>query len=229
MHRWIVFSLLLCDLAWASPVEAPSKNWQDLREKNLRMGFTEERVGRAIAACRSAGLKVAEAEDLFCPVYAAHDEELPSDCIFLKIEEGLAKHVAWKEVHGAADRRLACMRQADQLIMAARNHRGGQHAHLVMHTCMALESGLPADALEQTFSRPGRFRYGRLIHVVEAGEALKLAGFANPQIVHIMNDCLDRDLSGAEVFRVVDLLQAGLREGKDFETIHATLWASADK
>jgi hypothetical protein len=226
MHRWIVFSLLLCGLAWAYPAAAQSKSWKDLRAKSLRMGLSEERVDRALAACRAADLQVAEAEDLFCPVYAAHDEELPADCVFLKIEEGLSKQIAWNDVLGAADRRLECMRQADKVVMAARNRRGGQHAHLVMHTCMALESGLPIETFEQLFSRPGGFRYGRMIHVVEAGEALKLAGLADTETLHLMNDFLDRDLTGPEVFRVVDLFRDGFRDGKDYETIHANLWTS---
>ncbi|WP_372806984.1 hypothetical protein [Pontiella sp.] len=228
MHRWIAIGLLLCGMAAAHPAAAQSKSWRELRAKNLRIGLSEERVDRAMAACRAADLPLAEAETLFGPVFAAHDEKLSADCVLLRIEEGLAKHVGWAEVQQAADRRLQGMRQADRLIMAARSRRGGQHDHLMMHTCMAIESGLPIEVFEHLFSRPGGFRYGRMIHVVEAGEALTLAGLADGQTLLLMNDFLDRDLAGFEIFRVVDLVRAGLRDGKDFETIHATLWAAGE-
>jgi hypothetical protein len=229
MFKTILYTLLFCSSVVANPVDQPSKDWKALRGKNIEMGFSEERVDRAIGACRENGLSVAEAEDLFCPVYDAHAGQLPTDCVFLKIEEGLVKGAPWKTVHVAADQRLSCLRQADRMVMKVRERRGGQHGHLVSHICLALESGLSVDSFEQLLSRPGGFRYGRLIHVVEAGEALKLAGLSDARTLLIMNDCLDRDLTGAEVMRVVDVLQVGLGEGQDFETIHSTLWASADQ
>lgn len=212
----------------AGQVNDPVSSWNELREKNLHMDFSVARVDAAIAACRANGLRVTEAEDLFCPVYAAYAEELPTDCVFLKIEEGLAKRIEWKDVHIAADKRLACTRKADKLVISVRQHRGGQHRHLVMHTCMALESGLPEEVITAVFNRPARFRYGRMIHVVEAGESLQLAGLEPEQTQHIMIDCLDRDLTCEEVMRVVGIFQDGLREGKDFDTIHASLWVSSD-
>jgi len=226
MHRAIALALLFCGAVPADQVEHSSQNWKQLRGKNLEMGISGERVDRVVAECRKAGLTVAEAEELFCPVYAAHDEQLPTECLFLKIEEGLAKGVDWRDVHKATDRRLECLRQADGLVMAVRSGRGGQHQHLVMHVCMAMESGLSADVFAKLFSRPGGFRYGRLIHVVEAGESLKLEGLTDSQVLHVMNDCLDRNLTGAEVFRMVDVFQEGFKQGKDYDTIHATLWVS---
>ncbi|MDF7826540.1 hypothetical protein P4B35_21090 [Pontiellaceae bacterium B12227] len=223
-----MIALLLCGMVLAEPVNNPSRDWKALRAKNLEMGLSDERVEEAIGVCRSSGLTVVEAEDLFSPVYAAKAEHLPTDCIFLKIEEGLAKGAPWEMVHLAADKRLNCLRRADELITAVRQNRGGQHAHLVSHTCMALESGLSEESLSALFSKPGGFRYGRLIHVVEAGESLKLAGLSSEQTLQIMNECHDRNLTGAEIFRVVDVLKAGLRTGTDFNMLHSTLWAQTD-
>ena len=228
MHSWILAGLLVCVSVRAGHVGNPSRDWNELREKNLHAGLSVEQVDRALAACRAKKLDLAQAEDLFCPVYTARAENLPAGCVFLKIEEGLAKRVAWQDIHDAADKRLACMRKADELIMSVRQGRGGEHQHLVMHTCMAMESGLPEEVLKDVFSRPVRFRYGRMIHAVEAGESLQLAGLEPEQTHHIMNDCLDRDLTGEEVMRVVSILQNGLREGKDYDTLHATLWVSSD-
>ena len=227
MHNGTLAALLLCGSVLAGHVNAPVNDWKELREKNLRMGCSAEQVDRPIDACRANGLSVMDAEDLLCAVYTAHEAELPTDCLFIRIEEGLAKHAAWEDVHAAANRRLECMLKADELILSVRQHRGGEHQHLVKHMCLAMESGLPEDVLKNVINRPSRFRYGRLIHVTEAGESLHLAGFDPAQIQHIMNDCLDRDLSYAEVMRVVDVLQRGLHEGKDFETLHDTLWVSS--
>lgn len=227
MSRWLVAGLLLCGAAWANHAGNPSASWNELREKNLKLGFPVDRVDRTLAGCRASELSVGQAEDLLCPVYAAHAEGLPTDCVFLKIEEGLAKRISWEEVRNAADRRLECLRKADELVMSVRQGRGGQRRHLVMRTCMAVESGLPVAVLEDVFARQGGFRYGRLVHVIEAAESLQLAGLAAEHTRHIMHDCLDRDLTGDEVFRAVDVLQSGLRSGKDFKTIHDALWVSS--
>ncbi len=228
MHSWILASLMLCGTVLAGHTGSPSTDWNELRGKSLLMGLSAEQVDRMLTTCRKNKLTLAETEDLICPVYSAHAEELPIDCVFLKIEEGLAKRAAWQDIHVAADKRLGCMRKADELVMSVRENRGGQHRHLVMHTCMALESGLPEEVLKNVFNRPARFRYGRVIHVVEAGESLQLAGLEPEQIQHIMTDCLDRDLTGEEVMRVVDIFQNGLREGKNYDALHATLWVASD-
>lgn len=224
MYSSLLVILLFCGSVWAGHVDQPSKDWKELHLKNGQMGLSQDRVDRAIEACQVNQLSVSESEELFCPVYTAQAEGLPTECVFLKIEEGLAKGISWQDVHVAADNRLSCLRQANALIISVRQGRGGQHSHLVMHTCMALESGLPEEVLQELFNRPGRFRYGRLIHVIEAGEALQLAGLPADETLQIMNECLDRDLSGAEVMRVVDVIQTGLQRGKDFKTLHETLW-----
>ena len=228
MHRVLAAILLLCGVVAASHEKNPAKSWKELREKNLKLGLSVERVDCTLEACRKNKLTLQEAEALLCPVYAAQAEELPTDCVFLKIEEGLVKRIGWKEVQIAATKRLECLRRADKMVLSARQGRGGQHRHLVMHTCVAMESGLPEEVLVAVFNRPGGFRYGRLIHVVEAGETLLLGGMDSKDILHVMNDCLDRGLTGPEIARVVDVVQAGLRAGKDFNTIHDTLWVSSD-
>jgi hypothetical protein len=93
---------------------------------------------------------------------------------------------------------------------------------------MALESGLPAEVLQNIFSRPGGLRYGRMAHVVEAGEVLHLAGLRPSDVQQVMNDCLDRNLDGAATLRVVDVILSGRREGKSFESIYAALWIPKD-
>ncbi len=224
MHRIILAGLLLCTAVRADS----SKEWNALREKSLKMGLDAERVEQALGQCRKNGLRVQECEALLKPVYTAQTEALPTECVFIRIEEGLAKKVDAPRIVKAAETRLSCLRLADRMIVAARPERGGEHRHMVMHTCMALESGLPEEVLQNIFNRPGGFRYGRMIQVIEAGETLQLTGLAPQDIQHVMTDFLDRDLSRGEVLRAVDYILAEKAKGRDFQSIHAELWVQAD-
>ena len=228
MYKIILVGLLFCSATWTCQAATPSKDWKALREKTIMPGLAAERVDQTLEQCRRKGMSLSDTETLLRPVYEANDESLPADCVFLKIEEGLAKQVDAGQVAAAAEFRLTCLRQAVRLVSSGRPARGGGAQHLIMHTCMALESGLPAEVFQNIFSRPGGFRYGRMIHVVEAGEVLHLAGLPPSNIQLIMNDCLDRDLDGAETLRVTDVILTGLREGKSFESIHAALWVPAN-
>lgn len=225
-----MYSCLLAFLLVSGSVLAghPAGDWNEFSENILHMGFPVEQADRTIESCRTNGLAVEDAEALLGPVYTAYAERLPADCVLLKIEEGLTKRIVWEEIQIAADRRLDCLRSADALVLSVREVRGGQHQHLVIHTCMALESGLPREVFEQVFNRPGRFRYGRMIHVIEAGESLQLIGLKPEQTLQIMNDCLDRDLTGQEVTRLVSVLKTGLQDGKEFVELYATLWVADD-
>jgi len=220
--------LLLCGVTFARHENNPAMDWKALREKSLKMEFSVDRVDRTLEQCRKNNLTVQQADALLCPIYTAHAESLPTECIFLKIEEGLAKRIKTDQIRAAADKRLENIRKANRILTAARPVHGGAHQHLVMHSCMALESGLPEDVLKEILNRPGGFRYGRMIHVIEAGETLQLAGLAPQDIKHIMNDCLDRDLNRSEVFRVADHVLAEHRKGRDFKSIHDALWIRSD-
>jgi hypothetical protein len=228
MYKMILVGLLFCGATWASQAATPSKDWNALREKTITLGLAAERVDKTLEQCRRKGMSLSDTETLLRPVYTANDELLPADYVFLKIEEGLAKQVDAGQVAVAAEFRLTCLRQAVRLVSSSRPARGGGAQHLIMHTCMALESGLPAEVFQNIFSRPGGVRYGRMIHVVEAGEVLHLAGLMPSNIQQIMNDCLDRDLDGDATLRVVDVVLTGRREGKSFESIHAALWIPKD-
>lgn len=224
MHRMVLVALLFCGTAWTDS----ANDWQVLRETSLKLGLDAARVDQTLGQCRKNGLTAAECKALLDPVHAAQAESLPTDCIFIKIEEGLAKKVETPRIARATEMRLACLRRADRMVAAARPERGGEHQHMVMHTCMAIESGLPEEVLQPIFNRPGGFRYGRMIQVIEAGETLQLAGLAPQDIQHAMTDFLDRNLNRGEVLRAVDYILEELAKGRDFQSIHAELWVRAD-
>lgn len=224
MYRMVLMSLLICGTPWTSLAESFSADWKALREQTVTFGIPVDQVEQALGRCQRNGMSVADTEALLRPVHTAYEESLPAGYVFLKIEEGLAKQVDAKRVTAAAESRLAYLRQAKQLVAGDGQQHGGGYQHLTLRACMALESGLPAEVLQNILSRPGRLRYGRMVHVVDAGETLYLAGLTPSNIQQIMNDCLDRDLSGPEILRVIDRVLQGHREGKSFESIYATLW-----
>jgi hypothetical protein len=224
MYRMVLISLLICNAARTGLAESLPADWKALCEQAVTLGIPADRVDQALGRCHRNGMSVADTEALFRPVCIASAESLSADYVFLKIEEGLAKQVDAARVTAAAESRLANLRQAKKLVSGDGQQHGGGYQHLTMRTCMALESGLPAEVLQNILSRSGRVRYGRMVHVIDAGGTLYLAGLPPSNIQQIMNDCLDRDLSGPEILRVIDMVLQGHREGKSFESIYATLW-----
>ena len=221
--------VLVCGAAFGGRGQPDSKDWKALCGKNVQLGLDGDRVEQMLGQCHRNGLSVEEAHALLSPAYTARDEALPVECIFIKIEEGLAKQVDADRLVAAAEARLDCLRKARRLIDGAHpGRRGKGPPHLLMRTCMALESGLPEEVLQEIFKRHGSYRYGRLIQVVEAAETLQLAGLEPRNTQQIMDDCLDRNLSRPEILRVVDYVVAEYRKGRDFKTIHTGLWVRSD-
>lgn len=219
--------LLLCSAASGKDDAASSGGWM-LCEKNSKRCLDGERLDQALGRCRRNGLTVQETDAVLCPVSTAREESLPAEGVLNKIEEGLAKRVDPARLAAAAEVRLENLRRAARLVSSARSGGGGDRQRLIMQVCLALESGLPDKVLKELFERPGRFRYGRVIHVIEVGETLQLAGLAPRNTKQIMADCLDRQLNRSEMVRVVDYLLAEHRKGRDFKAIHNELWVRSE-
>lgn len=229
MYRTIVVGLLFFGAVWTAEAEPICEDGIALREKKYALGFSAERVEQVLSQCRENGFSEEDTEALFRPVYAAHDESLPTELVLFKIEEGLAKKVDAGRLSSAVQSRLGFLRQANQLVSGVRGRYGsGGRQRIIIRTCMALESGLPTEVLQDVFGRQGGFRYGRMHHVIEAGEILHLAGLAPANIKQVMNECLERDLTGPEIQRIVDVILAGCKKGQSFERIHAALWVPED-
>jgi hypothetical protein len=204
-----------------------------LEGQRHHFGLSEERVGLMLEQCRKSGLSATEADVLLASVRAARNESLPAEAVFTKIEEGLVKKVALDRVTAATELRLNCLRRANQLLSAqklssAHSEGHGGNQRLVVRMAMALESGLPEEVFQEIFSRRSGCRYGRLIHVMEAGETLQLAGLNPQEIKQIMMDCIDRDLNRMEIQRAVDCVVEQYQNGQDFQSIRAGLWVHAE-
>ncbi|MEN8254690.1 MAG: hypothetical protein ABFR33_04390 [Verrucomicrobiota bacterium] len=229
LYRILIASLLLCGVAGARQDCVPSCSWKTLDGQKQHLGLSEERVGAMLEQCRRSGLSAEEADALLAPVYAARDEALPVGTVFAKIEEGLAKKVAVDRVVAAAELRLDYLHRAARLVaVLGRGEEHGGDRRLVARTAMALESGLPEEVLQEIFSRHSGHRYGRLVHVLEAGETLQLAGLDSKHTQQVMMDCLDRDLNRMEIRRVVDYVLAEKQKGRDFQAIRDDLWVPSE-
>lgn len=224
---------LLCTTAWAG-AEGRTHNgctgWKALHEKGLETGLSTNQVEHALRACQRRGLGTEEADALLCPVYDAQADGLPADCILSKVEEGLAKRVEAESVAAAAEARLQHLRTARKLIESqprGRRHMGGP-PRLLSHTCLALESGLPEDVLQAVFEHNGGKRMGRLVHVIEAGESLQLAGFDPKDTRQIMFDCMERNLTPPQIHRIVEHVIVEHEKGHSFPELHGRLWGKQD-
>lgn len=234
MYRILIASLLLCFAVDAEPCGETSCNWKMLEGQKHKFGLSEDRVGAMLEQCRKSGLSADEADALLAPVYAAHEEGLPAEAVFCKIEEGLVKKVSVDRVLAAAELRLGYLRSASQMLSLQKKqgkgfsggHDGSQR--LVARTAMALESGLPKEVLQNILVRKGGCRPGRMGHVLEAGETLQLAGLDPLDTQQIMLDCLDRNLNRMEVLRAVDYVLAEQKKGRDFKSIYPDLWVQSD-
>lgn len=231
MYKGLTVALLLCSGLFADQQgDQHPKDWQDLRGKNLAAGCPSELVDQTLGACRKHGMSVEQADRLMEAVFAAQAEHLPVECIFERIEEGLAKKADLEQIIAASNARLEHLREAQALIFAilsgtAEKHGDGQ-TRLLVNISMALESGLPEDMLKAVLLRNGHRRLGRMAHVVEVGESLYLAGLEPAQVQRIMTDCLDRNLNRHEMMRAAKVLQDGIASGSNFESVYAELWIS---
>ena len=222
--RAVLVGLLFCSAALGADDAVCSKGWKTLYEKNSKLGLTGERIDHALGRCRNSGMTLQETDMLLYPVSIARSESLPVESMLNKIEEGLAKRVDAKQLAVALEARLENLRRAARLIPSSRPGGGGNPQRLITQVCMALESGLPEAVLKELFEHLGGFRYGRLVHVVEMGETLQLAGLDPQNTKQIMDDCLSRQLNRSEMVRVVDYLLEEHRKGRAFKTIHSELW-----
>lgn len=224
-------ALLLGMTAQAEPTNMPCQDWTTLRGKNLQCGFPTEQIDRALGACKRRGLSAQETDALLDPVYAASKESLPSGCILLKIEEGLAKQVDAVRMTAAAQYRLECLRKARKIMDQQKRkpgQMGGGPPRLLTHTGLALESGLPDEVLRAVFKHNNGKWMGRLIYVIEAGETLQLAGLEPQNTQQILFDCIDRKLTPLEIQRATGFVIAEHEKKLPFPEIRRQLWGETD-
>lgn len=231
MFRALLLYSLIGLSAWAAPGGQADQRWSELRGRCAGLSAHEDAATQIVDLCIERGMTVTDADALLAPVHIAESEALPVCCIIEKIDEGLSKQASVSNIIQAVETRLACMRQAKEIISsvvegAMEKHNMGP-ARLLENTGMAIESGLDPDVLRAVITHNGHRKLGRLAHVIDAAEALHLEGVEDQHIQLVMIDFVDRNLSRHEMYRVVDILATGLESGRDFEAIYSTLWVPA--
>ena len=202
--------------------------WRMLEKRQAEFGLSEARIAAMLAQCRKSGLSADAANILLEPVLEANRDKLPAECVFTKVKEGLAKQISVEQIVAVARERLECLRRARKLLAAAdspdRGDRMSEPPGLVAQVGLLLEEGFPESALEELLRRYGGRCYGRLLHVLEAGESLQLAGIAPEHTEQFMDECLKRHANWPEIRRAVEYILLESRKGRPFEAIHAGLW-----
>ncbi|MBN2684105.1 MAG: hypothetical protein JXR40_02390 [Pontiellaceae bacterium] len=249
MHKWILLVLMSGGAVVAQTNEECKANWNGVHRRNIDMGFSEEQVEQLLNTCRRRGLNAEQADELLASVYTAHEEGLPAGSVCIKVEEGLAKEVPSERIAQAAQLRLKYLREAAAMVEAIRSkggagkgpgngggnglgshNRGGDHGtgegppNLVENICVALESGVPAEVFEQVFAQADRARMGRVVPVVEAAEALQLAGLKPEQYQRVLIDFVKMDLNRRQILIAVAQIEKELADGTDFESVYQAMW-----
>ena len=189
-------------------------------------GVDLNRVENFIARCAKANIPAEKAEKLLDPVVQAAKEGLPSDLLFEKLEEGLAKRTDPDRLRAVTQKRLETLRRARHLLLSSFDGKTNAPPCLLAQTCYTIESGMPEWALQPVFKESGGRRIGRLVHVLEAGETLRLAGYTPRQVQRFMEECLERGLNRRETVRAARFLIEGRKRKIPFQSLYHQVWSN---
>ena len=201
-------------------------------ESNRRGGNKQLDAETRIRKCgKLHNLTDEEIEKLVASIGPVLKEQLPSNCVCIKIEEGLAKNVEIDRIVGAVKTRTDFLLQAKQLL-ERHNSKGKQAGgaknsarnRLTEGIGMAMESGVSASVFESVLEHSAQLRIGRILPIIEAAELLQLAGLSSEQIQQLLTNFVDRDLKPREVSNAVEQVLKELAKGKTFDEIFAALW-----
>lgn len=176
-------------------------DWAALADKPPA-GVSASRWEHLIEHWREKPYTVAELQPCLDLLTVAGNEGLPVEAILLRLEEGAVKKVDAALLEQSAQQRLNSLRAANQLL-AGLSPRGRPCPELLPSVASALESRVPADALQRAIQLGDQMRLCRLKTVVEAGESLKLMGLDDATVAGLMEDFVRHNLCCGETLRAV--------------------------
>ena len=178
------------------------------------------------SACRARGLSDSDVEVLTAVLRSAEKENLPVGSLCAKLQEGLVKQVPVGLIVQAAEKRLGCLREANQFLenLKRQGARGRGPAHMVEDLGVVLEGGLPIAVFEAVFARQETVRMGRIAPIIDAAEVLQLAGLRPDQVQQVLGELSEREMSRREVGQVVAELRQSVEKGLDFDAVFPLLW-----
>jgi hypothetical protein len=142
----------------------------------------------------------------------------------MKLSEGLTKGVSPEVIATAAGQRFEYLKNARTIVETADPEL--RVDEVIVPAALAMESGL-AERNVVLVVEAGRGRGAKDIRtVIEAGEALHLAGFSSEDIEPILEDCLNRNLRRHEIRRVVRYASQQRERGMETHRIRRSLWGT---
>ncbi len=205
--------------------EAARREWAAVFQEAERAGVPARRVEATVARMEALGLTPDQGRHLLAPVFRAARQGLPPKFLFAKVDEGLIKGADPDAILRAVERRAAVLRRAVDLLESRQIPvPPAGSGRLVGAVAMALESGLPEEVVGPVLDRGREAGPGRLAAVIEAGEAMFLAGVEPETVRGLMEDCLDRRLRRPEILRVVRFVRERRAQGMEGPAIRELLW-----
>ena len=105
-----------------------------------------------------------------------------------------------------------------------RSGMGGGSPRLIENIAMALESGVSKELLQQVFEYAGKGRMGRIMPIVDAAEALHLAGLSSDQSQRVLFALVEKKLNRKQIERVVESISLRLSSGEKLDDFYSLLW-----
>ncbi len=192
----------------------------------LQTDYPDATSARFVPRLRQRNFTPEQARQTLDGLAEAQRQGLPVSALSLRMEEGLAKNIEPALLLTALQDRLHVMTQARDLLQASHYDVSTDSpcGELLLATGLAIESGVPAEALSTVLQRGNGQSSLRIQSIVEAGESLHLAGMDPETTQALMNDCLDRDLRRMEVLRAVRYSIQQHRGGMNGDHIRRSLW-----
>ena len=201
---------------------AEPTTWDALEEECRETGIDPKLTKDLIGRCREAGVDLEGTCLMLAHAQEAAGDGLPCQPIMEKIAEGVGKGIPPATIAEVARQRVRLLRTAREMVRGTEDERAADVA--VVAAAQAMESGLEEDAARSVIEAGRNERPHDLAALLEAGEALYLAGFASDEIPPIITDCLNRRLNRVELRRAVRYAAQQKQRGMETGKIRQALW-----
>lgn len=205
------------------------EGWQQLAAEGASAGLDAEQFQELIGQCRRANLSLEATRTVAEGLFRAGKQQLPTECLYAKIDEGLAKGASAERITQATGIRVQMLERADALV---KTHRPGDlrgRPGLIVAGALALESGVADTGVARLLADPNAHRPGWLMAAIEGLETLHAQEFPAKDAERLMVDALAQGLRRYELMQAVDLALRKQREGIDPADITLEVTASQQK
>jgi len=196
--------------------------WAALQRTCAEEGLDAKLVKEIVARCEKQGIDVQDAHAMLMPALDAAKSDLPRKPILEKIAEGLAKSVPPATIAEVAHQRVRYLHSCRDMLQSIGEKLVTEAT--ISAAAQALESGLDGDGLRSIVEAARDLPTDDLTALLEAGEALYLAGFGSDEIQPILADCVARRLNRVELKRAIRYASQQKQRGMETGRIRQALW-----